>query len=634
MPGFSRTWIWTLALVTGCAAQSAERVPADELHAKQEALVGAPCADDLMCDPWEYCDRVVCIRAEGCPDAGVCRDQSRFYDNDGADIPDDDATGVTRAIRVDRPASNVATAFVSVNIDHTWRGDLRVVLTSPSGTSHVLHDRSGGSADDLSLGLDVTEQFDGEDAVGEWTLTVSDHARRDTGRLLTWHIELTFSAAAVDPGPGSRVWAEIETPWIESHHDYANDEDHTWDLREHTAGAARARVRFSRVDVERGYDAVEVLDLDTGAVLDSFSGHYDAFTTREYETGSLGLRLRSDSSVVDWGFAVERLEVFGLGCLADDDCGEGYQCPTELVRCFRAPCFLACQPVLGGGEGDACAADADCDGELYCAADGVCHAAGTCSVATDCAAPGNGWIHPLCVGEASCDAGQCGWHCSVEPPACVDGETMNDGCNDCVCGGGLWTCTRRYCPPVAVQGEACDDNVVCDVGLVCDQGATDGATCRAGGVGTCQPEGPMFCRAQYAPVCTCNGQTFDNECSRIGSAPYAYDGACRFDVAIPDANATGITRSIEVLSPAGATSALVSVRIDHTYRGDLVVWVEAPDGTRHGLTNREGGSADDFTYAETIDLAGGSAVGTWTLHVSDRASWDTGVLRFFNVLAR
>ena len=43
---------------------------------------------------------------------------------------------------------------------------------------------------------------------------------------------------------------------------------------------------------------------------------------------------------------------------------------------------------------------------------------------------------------------------------------------------------------------------------------------------------------------------------------------------------------------ASATST-IQVTIVHTYRGDLVVDVIAPDGTVYNLLNRSGGSADN-----------------------------------------
>ena len=86
--------------------------------------------------------------------------------------------------------------------------------------------------------------------------------------------------------------------------------------------------------------------------------------------------------------------------------------------------------------------------------------------------------------------------------------------------------------------------------------------------------------------------------------------------------------------PLNGRTCRVSVRIDHSYRGDLVVWVTAPDGARQVLSNREDGSADDFTFDGTFDIASGNGLGGYTLHVSDHASYDTGVLRFFNVQVR
>lgn len=625
--------LFITAVVTACAAKPGGPAPF-EAERKSEALEGAPCEGDAQCGAGEYCDLLACIPEAGpCPARGQCRTQTRFYDGEGALIPDADPAGVERVIVIDRPAASVAGLRVGVTIRHSWRGDLRVTLTSPSGTEHVLHDRSGGSADDLRLTEDLGEVFDGESAVGDWTLHVSDHARLDVGRLESWRLELAFAEPAPDPGPGDAVWASVGLPGVASVHPYAHHTDRTWDLRPFSGGATRARIRFSRLEVERGYDEVEVIDMASGRVLDRFSGTYGAFTTREYPTGDLGIRLASDYSITGWGFAVESVEVFGLGCLADADCGQGFQCPTEVVRCIRFPCFLTCQPVAPGGEGDGCASDADCGDGLYCATDGFCATHGSCDVLADCELPSNAWPHVLCVGHPTCgSAGICGWSCDGAE-ICAEGDTRDDGCNVCTCSGGRWACTERYCPPVVGEGETCGAGTICDAGLTCDRGRASAVACGSGGPGICEagPEARL-CPSVLAPVCACTGQTFGNECLRVGRADWSHDGACRFDVAIPDADADGIARSVDVLRPADASRARVEVRIEHSYRGDLVVWVDAPDGSRHVLTNRDGGSADDFTFDGVIDLGAGSALGTWTLHVVDRASYDVGVLRFFNVL--
>ncbi|WP_286823059.1 proprotein convertase P-domain-containing protein, partial [Idiomarina sp. UBA1919] len=65
-----------------------------------------------------------------------------------------------------------------------------VSLTSPEGTEHVLHDRAGGSTEDLVRNWSV-DTFNGEDMTGDWTLTVSDNAGADTGTLNHWSLTLT-----------------------------------------------------------------------------------------------------------------------------------------------------------------------------------------------------------------------------------------------------------------------------------------------------------------------------------------------------------------------------------------------------------------------------------------------------------
>lgn len=86
---------------------------------------------------------------------------------------------------------------LDVDIKHTYRGDLSVTLTSPSGKSAVVHNRTGGSTDDLKSSFDLSA-FAGEKAQGEWTLTVSDKARGDTGVLNSWGLKATGKPA---PGP-------------------------------------------------------------------------------------------------------------------------------------------------------------------------------------------------------------------------------------------------------------------------------------------------------------------------------------------------------------------------------------------------------------------------------------------------
>ncbi|MER5952495.1 M4 family metallopeptidase [Streptomyces sp. NPDC001893] len=100
------------------------------------------------------------------------------------------------------------------------------------------------------------------------------------------------------------------------------------------------------------------------------------------------------------------------------------------------------------------------------------------------------------------------------------------------------------------------------------------------------------------------------------------------DVAIPDAGAA-VTSSIAVTGRTGnAPSNLsVAVNIVHTWRGDLVVDLVAPDGSTYRLKNSSGSdSADNVNATYTVNASSEAANGTWKLKVQDVAAQDTGYI--------
>ncbi|RZA17301.1 MAG: hypothetical protein EOP93_13600 [Lysobacteraceae bacterium] len=105
------------------------------------------------------------------------------------------------------------------------------------------------------------------------------------------------------------------------------------------------------------------------------------------------------------------------------------------------------------------------------------------------------------------------------------------------------------------------------------------------------------------------------------------------DVAITDNNTTGVTSTINVSGRTGnaPASTSVAVNIVHTYSGDLVVDLVAPDGTVYNLQSRVGGSADNIVKTYTVNLSSEAINGAWKLRVSDRASADTGYINSWSI---
>ena len=89
---------------------------------------------------------------------------------------------------------------VNVDIPHSYRGDLVVTLTSPSGKSQTLSNREGGSADNVKGSFDLSA-FAGESTKGDWKLTVEDKAKADVGTLKAWDLELTGTSKGEEPPP-------------------------------------------------------------------------------------------------------------------------------------------------------------------------------------------------------------------------------------------------------------------------------------------------------------------------------------------------------------------------------------------------------------------------------------------------
>ncbi|WP_069767606.1 S8 family serine peptidase [Streptomyces sp. LUP30] len=99
-------------------------------------------------------------------------------------------------------------------------------------------------------------------------------------------------------------------------------------------------------------------------------------------------------------------------------------------------------------------------------------------------------------------------------------------------------------------------------------------------------------------------------------------------VAIPD-NGSAVESPITVTGRTGNAPAALQVGVDitHTYRGDLVVDLVAPDGTAYRLKAASSSdSADDVITTYSVNASAETANGTWKLRVQDTAAQDTGRL--------
>jgi hypothetical protein len=100
-----------------------------------------------------------------------------------------DNTTVDSPITVSGRSGNAWTdTSVSVNIVHTYQGDLKVDLVAPDGTLYNIHNRTGSGTDNIIK--TVTLNLSSELLNGTWKLRVNDNAAGDTGYINSWSITM------------------------------------------------------------------------------------------------------------------------------------------------------------------------------------------------------------------------------------------------------------------------------------------------------------------------------------------------------------------------------------------------------------------------------------------------------------
>ena len=111
-------------------------------------------------------------------------------------IPDNQQVGVRSLITVVQQGA-IRSVSTSVDIIHTWIGDLMVTLEHPDGEIIILHNRDGNNGDDIvqTYSSDTIAAIDsliGKPINGDWHLHIVDHAGQDVGRLNRWSLDIAY----------------------------------------------------------------------------------------------------------------------------------------------------------------------------------------------------------------------------------------------------------------------------------------------------------------------------------------------------------------------------------------------------------------------------------------------------------
>lgn len=124
-----------------------------------------------------------------------------LVDDPGLAIPDASAAGVAASLALDAaPAATILAMRVPLLLQHSFVGDLRVILRGPGGFESILHNREGGGGDDIARVFEVPAAI-GRAAAGTWQLLAIDDTGSDTGVLVSWGLDVELSETAANQPP-------------------------------------------------------------------------------------------------------------------------------------------------------------------------------------------------------------------------------------------------------------------------------------------------------------------------------------------------------------------------------------------------------------------------------------------------
>ena len=122
-----------------------------------------------------------------------------------------DASASYVASVIDVPASAATkgpftTAKVTLELEHTYKGDVRIELVTPGGKAIEIFNQAGSGDNDVR-GTFPIKLPAAETGAGVWRLVVSDHVARDAGTLARWSLELPGQA-----GKKAHSFSAADTP--------------------------------------------------------------------------------------------------------------------------------------------------------------------------------------------------------------------------------------------------------------------------------------------------------------------------------------------------------------------------------------------------------------------------------------
>ncbi len=581
------------------------------------------------------------------------------------------ANTITDTITV--PDSGTVTSVsLAVDVSHTYIGDLKIDLIAPDGTIKTVHNRSGGSADDIDQ--TYTPDFAGVPIAGIWTLQINDnYATADDGTLNSWTLTInpdsssSSSSGTSNPvtsisGSGDTYYVTVSAvqdgtynlDLISSGHDIEDESNNpltdvtptTGTDETYTVNTVPADTTAPTLSsIERYNPATENTDSQTLTYKVTFSEDVTGVDTTDFtlssdstggsssaqftQTRSPAIAITAANTITD------TITVTGSGTVTSVsvavDVSHTYKGDLKIDLIAPDGTIKTVHNRSGGS--------ADDIDQTYTPDFAGVSIAGT-------------WTLQINDNYATADDGTLNsWTLTINPDSSSSSSSGTSTPVTSISGSGdtyqvtvLATQDGTYNLDLISSGHDIEDesnNPLTDVTPT--TGTDETYTVNTVPADTTAPT--LSSIEWFSPVTeNTNSQTliyevtFSEDVTGVDTTDFTLSSdstggssSAQFTqtrspaIAITAANT--ITDTITVTGSGTVTSVSVAVDVSHTYKGDLKIDLIAPDGTIKTVHNRSGGSADDIDQTYTPDFAGVSIAGTWTLQINDNyATADDGTL--------
>ena len=573
------------------------------------------------------------------------------------------------------PDSGTATSVsVAVNVTHTYIGDLKIDLVAPDGTTKTVHNRSGGTTDDIDE--TYTPDFGSVSIAGAWILRINDnYASADNGTLNSWTLTInhgsssngTASPVTSISGSGDTYYATVSA---------TTDGTYNLDLVSSGHGIAdessNQLTSTTPTGADHTYTVSTVVTDTTAPRLSSIERYSPSSATTGSQTLIYEVTFSEAVTGVDAAdFALSSGSTGGTSGGGGGTSGQFTQTRSPALAITLANTISDTITVPDSGTATSVSVAVNVThtyiGDLkidLVAPDGTTktvhnRSGGTTDDIDETYTPDFGsvsiagaWILRINDNYASADNGTLNsWTLTINHGSSSNGTaspvTSISGSGDTYYATVSATTDGTYNLDLVSSGHGIADESSNQLTSTTPTGADHTYTVSTVVTDTTAPR--LSSIERYSPSSATTGSqtliyevTFSEAVTGVDAADFALSSGSTGGTsgggtsgqftqtrspALAITLANTISDTITVPDSGTATSVSVAVNVTHTYIGDLKIDLVAPDGTTKTVHNRSGGTTDDIDETYTPDFGSVSIAGAWILRINDNyASADNGTL--------